>query len=160
VPIVESTLKFVGRAMMSMAGVALLLGVFTSRADEIYKSVDAQGHVVYSDRPNVAGAQKAQITVQEADPNEATRLAKQRMLLKAEDDQRKKQELADSHAKEQQQAKKNAQCKSARDNYNFLKEAHRLFKPGSDGDREYYTDAQLDAMREAARRTMDAACGT
>lgn len=145
---------------MSMAGVMLLSGALLARAEEVYKSVDAQGHVVYSDRPNLAGAQKAQITVQEGDPNEASRLAKEQMLLKAEDDQRKKQELADSRAKEQQEAKKKAQCKSARDNYNFLKDVRRLVKPGGDGNREYYTDAQLDAMREGARRTMDTACGT
>jgi Domain of unknown function (DUF4124) len=145
---------------MATAGVMLLLGALTVRAEEIYKSVDAQGHVVYSDRPGVAGARKTQIAVQEADPNEATRLAKERMLLKAEDDQRKKQELADSRAQEQQEATKKAQCKNARDSYNFLKDVRRLFKPGSDGEREYYTDTQLDAMREEARRTMEAACGT
>ncbi len=146
---------------MILAGSFLLLATATpSHAEEIYKSVDAQGHVVYSDRPNTEGARKTEVTVQQADPNEAARLAKERMLLKDEEDQRKKRELSDSKAKAQQDAKKKEQCRSAREHYNFLKDARRLFTPGSEGEREYYTDAQMDAMREEARRTMVAACGT
>lgn len=155
-----STLRFAGRAARVMVGLSLLFAAVTAHTQAIYKSVDAQGHVVYSDRANVAGAQKTQIAVQEADPTEAARLAKEHLLLKAEDEQRKKQELADSHAKEQRESKKIAQCKNAKDTYNFLRDARRLFKPGDNGSREYYTDAQMDAMREAARRTMDTECGT
>ncbi len=145
---------------MVMAGLPLLFATLTLRAEEIYKSVDAQGHVVYSDRPGAAGAQKTQVAVQQADTTEAARLAKEHLLLKAEEDQRKKRELAENHAKEQQEAKKKAQCSSARESYNFLKDVRRLFKTGDDGNREYYTDAQLDTMREEARRKMETACGT
>jgi hypothetical protein len=142
-----------------MAGL-LASTVFPARAEDIYKSVDAEGHVVYSDRPNSSAAQKAEVAVQQSDPKEAERLAKQRMLLKAEDDQRKKQELADNKTKAQQDANKKAQCQNARNHYNVLKESRRIFAPGADGSREYYTDAQADAMREEARRAMNAACGT
>jgi hypothetical protein len=142
-----------------VAGCLSLFTVLTAGAEEIYKSVDAQGHVVYSDRPNSTGAQKTEITVQQADPGEAARLAKERLLLKAQDDQRKQQDLAESKAKAQQDARKKAECKNARDHYNNLKEARRLFTRGNDGNREYYTDAQLDAMRNEALRTMNAACG-
>ena len=45
-------------------------------ADQVYKYVDAQGHVTYSDRPNTSGARKTEVTVQQADPHEAARLAK------------------------------------------------------------------------------------
>jgi hypothetical protein len=134
--------------------------LLTAAADEIYKSVDAQGHVSYSDRPNTAGAQKTEVAVQQADANEAARLAKERMLLKAEDEQRRKQETVEGHAKEQQDATRKAQCKNAREHFNFLKSVNRLYTPGSDGNREYYTDAQLEAMRAEAKRTMNAACGT
>ena len=133
--------------------------LYPALADEIYKSVDAQGHVVYSDRPNSAAAHKTAIAVQQADPNEAARLAKERMLLKAEDEQRKSNQAADSRLRAQQDALKKEQCKNARDRYNFLKSVNRLFTPGADGSREYYTDAQLDAKREEARRKMTTACG-
>jgi hypothetical protein len=35
-----------------------------------------------------------------------------------------------------------------------------MYTSGADGSRDYYTDAQLDAMRAEALRTMNAACGT
>jgi hypothetical protein len=158
VPLSKRTVGLAGRAAVAVT--AFLVAPALSTADEIYKSVDAQGHVVFSDRPNTSGAQKTAVAVQQADAHEAARLAKQQMLLKAEDDQRKKQEMQDSHAKEQQDATRKAQCDKARERYNFLKSINRLYTPGADGNREYYTDTQLDAMREEAGRTMNAACGT
>ncbi len=145
---------------MVMAGLLVASAVFRAQAEDIYKSVDAQGHVVYSDRPSTSAAQKTEVAVQQPDPKEAERLAKERMLLKAEDDQRKKQELADSKTKAQQENNKKAQCQNARNHYSVLKDSRRIFAPGADGSREYYTDAQADAMREEARRAMNAACGT
>jgi hypothetical protein len=35
-----------------------------------------------------------------------------------------------------------------------------MYTSGADGSRDYYTDAQLDAMRAEALWTMNAACGT
>jgi hypothetical protein len=134
--------------------------LFTATADEIYKSVDAQGHVSYSDRPNTSEARKTDIAVQQADAKEAARLAKEQILLRAEDDQRKKQESQQTRAKAQQDATRKAQCNNAREHYNYLMSINRLYAPGADGNREYYTDAQLEGMRTEARRTMNAACGT
>ncbi len=134
--------------------------LFPAAADEIYKSVDAQGHVVYSDRPNNAAAKKTEVAVQQADPNEAARLAKERILLQADDDQRKRQELDASRAKAQQEAARKEQCKNARERYNFLQSVNRLFTQDANGNRAYYTDAQFDQIRADARRTMNTACGS
>jgi len=138
-----------------MAG---LLLSSTAPADQVYKSVDAQGHVTYSDRPS-AGAQKTDIVVQQADPKEAQRLAKERMLLKAEDDQRTKKTADDEQAKAKQDSKKKQLCDNARRHYNDIKDANRIYAVTADGNREFYTDAQADAMRTEAKRAMDAACG-
>jgi uncharacterized protein DUF4124 len=170
-----------------MAGLLVASTAAIALADGIYKSVDAQGHVVFSDRPSSGGAQKTQVAVQQADPHEAARLAQERMLMKAEDDQRKKQENVQSRNKAQQEAIKKELCKSSRDRYDFLKSVNRLYVPGGcdacvarvtrdgapridderanarasgDGNREYYTDAQLESLRADAKRTMNAACGT
>ncbi len=143
-----------------MAVLLLAPALFTATADAIYKSVDAQGHVTYSDRPSSAAARKTEVAVQQADPEEAARLAKERMLLKADDEQRKKQEIAANRTRTQQDTARKELCRNAREHYTFLRDVHRLFVPGADGGREYYTDAQLDAMREDARRAMNTACGT
>jgi hypothetical protein len=126
-------------------------------ADQVYKSVDAQGHVTYSDRPT-AGAQKTDIVVQQADPKEAERLAKERMLLKAEDDQRARKNAGDEQARAKQNSEKKQLCDNARRHYNDIKDANRIYTVTADGNREFYTDAQADAMRTEAKRAMDAAC--
>jgi hypothetical protein len=130
------------------------------RADQVYRSVDAQGHVTYSDRPTSAAAQKTDVAVQQADPAEAVRLAKERQLLKAEDDLRKKQQASDTRSKAQQDHDKQVKCQVARDTYNNLKDAGRLFKRDADGNRVFLSDSEADAQREAARQVMTAACGT
>lgn len=143
-----------------MAGALSACVVDPATADQVYKSVDAQGHVIYSDRPSTTSAQKTEIAVQQADPKEAERLARERVLLKADDDQRTRKENEANRTKAQQDSEKKQRCTNARSRYNYLMSVHRLYEPGNDGSREYYTDAQADAMRAAAKRAMDDACGT
>jgi hypothetical protein len=155
----QRTARLIGRAATLVAG-SLLTFATAGYTDQVYKYVDAQGHVTYSDRPNTAGAQKTAVTVQQADPSEAARLAKEHQLLKAEDDQRKKQQATDDRAKAQQDRDKAARCQTARDNYNAIKENGRLYTRDAEGNKVYYNDAEADAKREAARQVMSTACGT
>lgn len=157
-PISSYTARFAGRAAITMAGL-LLSATPPTLADQVYKSVDAQGHVTYSDRPTTAGAQKTDVAVQQGDPKEAQRLAKARMLLQAEDDQRTRKTSHDEQAKMKQDSAKKQLCDNARRHYTDTKDANRLYTVTADGNREYYTDAQADAMRTEAKRAMDAACG-
>jgi hypothetical protein len=142
-----------------MAG-SLVAFAIPGYADQIYKYVDAQGHVTYSDRPNTAGAKKTEVTVQQADPHEAARLAKENQLLKAEDDQRKKQQANEDRVKAQQDRDKAARCQTARDHYNAVKDNGRLYTRDAQGNKVYYNDAEADAKRETARQVMATACGS
>jgi hypothetical protein len=152
------TARLTGKAAALAIGFVLAFAT-TGYADQVYKSVDAQGHVTYSDRPNTAGAQKTEITVQQPDPHEAARLAKEHQLLKAEDDQRKKQQASDDHTKAQQDRDKAARCQTARDHYNAIKDSGRLYTRDADGNKVFSSDAEADAKRETARQVMTAACG-
>jgi hypothetical protein len=129
-------------------------------ADDVYKSVDSQGHVVYSDRPNTAAARKTAVEVQGPDATEAARLAKEQEILKAEEDRRKRQQLVDTQVKAQQDHDRKVRCDDARNRYLNMKEAGRIFKRDADGNRVYYSDSQADAQREQARQAMNAACAT
>ena len=154
-----------GRGLAAGTAAALAMGFVlafatTGYADQVYKYVDAQGHVTYSDRPNTAGAQKTDVAVQQADPHEAARLAKEHQLLKAEDDQRKKQQATDDRTKAQQDRDKAARCQSARDHYNAIKENGRIYTRDAEGNKVYYNDAEADAKRETARQVMATACGS
>jgi regulator of protease activity HflC (stomatin/prohibitin superfamily) len=148
-----------GWAAVITAGLLIAAVANPALADQIYKSVDAQGHVTYSDRPNAAGAQKTDVTVQQADPAEAARLAKERQVLNAEDDQRKKQTLVADKNKAQQDKDKQARCQAAKDHYNSIKDG-RLYKRDSEGNRQFMSDSEADAQRETARQVMNTACGT
>ena len=149
-----------GRTAAFVAGLALIAFCANpAGADQVYRTVDAQGHVTYSDRPTAPTAKKTEITVQQADPAEAARLAKENQVLKSEDDLRKKQQSNDDKSKAQQDKAKQAKCQVARDQYNSVKDAGRMYQRDADGNRVYYSDPEADAKREAARQVMTLACG-
>jgi hypothetical protein len=127
--------------------------------DDVYKTVDASGNVVYSDRPSSPKSEKMTLPVQQADPSEASRLAKQRALQDADYAQRSRQE-ADEQARQQAQSKQDAaRCSSARNRYFTFKDVRRMFRLDADGNRVFYSDEEADAMRAAAKQAMEQACG-
>jgi hypothetical protein len=142
--------------MFVLAGLAVAARGY---GDEVYKTVDASGHVVYSDHPTTPAAQKMSVSVTPADAAEAARLGKQRALEDAEFAQRSKQDAADASKQAAQAKQDEARCTAARTRYNFLMQVNRLYRVDADGNRAYYSDAEADAMRATAKQTMDQACG-
>jgi hypothetical protein len=130
-----------------------------SYGDEVYKTVDASGHVVYSDHPISSATQKVDLQVTQPDAAEAARLAKQHALEDADFAQRSKQEAADASKQAAQAKQDEARCTAARTRYNFLMQVNRLYRVDADGNRAYYSDQEGDAMRATAKQTMDQACG-
>jgi hypothetical protein len=126
--------------------------------EEVYKTVDAAGHVVYSDHPTSAAAQKLSVPVKHPDPNEAARLTKQRALEDAEYAQRSRQEADEQNRQAAQSSQDAARCTAARNRYFSIKDANRLYRSDADGNRTFYSDEQADAMRAAAKRAMERAC--
>jgi hypothetical protein len=142
-------------ALMLLLGSAHLL-----RAAEVYKSVDAEGHVVYSDRAGAPAAAKSVVHVDQPNPAEVARMAKEQEILKADDVQRNRQKSVDDKKKAQQDHDKQVQCDNARNRYYTLREARRIFQRDADGNRVFYTDLDAGAKREEARQAMMTACGT
>jgi hypothetical protein len=64
---------------MTLLQLASPLGAL--RAGEVYKSIDAEGHVVYSDRAPTSKAEKSVVRVDQPDPAEVARNAKQQAML-------------------------------------------------------------------------------
>jgi uncharacterized protein DUF4124 len=145
---------------MRVALLALACAAAPLSAQEVYKSVDADGHVVYSDRGASKAAPKTTLRVDEPDPAEARRLAHEQELLNADDAVRARQQAVADKSKTAQQHKKQQACEKARTEYYHMKESARLYKRDAAGDRLYYSDDDADALREQARRTMIAACGS
>lgn len=153
-----SDLAQYGAAVMAL--VFLVWPRCALRAQEVYKSTDAQGHVVYSDRASTSTAQKSVVHVDQPDPAEVARIAKEQEILNAQDVQRKQQQSVDDKKKAQQDRDKQSRCDSARNRYYTMRDSRRLFQRDADGNRVYQTDTQADAQREDARQAMIAACGS
>ena len=131
-----------------------------SQAGEVYKSIDAQGHVVYSDRPDTSAAQKSVVRVDQPDPREVARNAKEQEIQNAEETQRKKQQAIEDAKKALEDHNRQVQCDTARNHYYSLKDARLIYDRDADGNRVYYKDVDADAKREEARLAMVAACDT
>ncbi len=153
------TAAYVQRSTLLMAVVLLACPTCRPRADDIYKSVDAQGHVVYSDHPDSSTAQKAVVNVDRPDAREVARMGKEQEILKAEEIQRNRQKLIDDAKKAQLDHVRQVQCDAARNHFFALKDARRIYDRDADGNRVYLSDADADARREDARQAMTAACG-
>ena len=134
-------------------------GLSAQESQGVYKSVDAYGHVVYSDRGASKGAAKTSVRVEEGNPAEAARIAKEQQGLTAAEAERRKQQAADDKAHAAADKKKEETCRNARNQYNRLMDTRAPYRRDTDGGRLYYTDEEADALREQARKAMTAACG-
>lgn len=132
-------------------------------SDQVYKSIDADGHVVYSDRASTPAAEKTDIHVNRPDAAEVAQYAKEQQILKAEDDQRRKQlaaETADAQKKSQAEHAREAQCESARSRLDAIQGGRRIYSNDADGNRVYLSGADAEAKRDEARQAVAAACGS
>ena len=151
------------RGAMAVALLALACAAKPLAAQEVYKTLDAQGHVVYSDRAASKSAPKTTVHVDEPDPAEVARLAHEQELLKADDQARARQQAIEEKNKAQQaqrQHKQQQACEQARNHYYYLKDSTRIYQREAGGDRVYLSDEAADATREQARQAMITACGS
>lgn len=140
----------------------LLLAAGQGVADEIYKSTDAEGRVVYSDRPPAGKAEV--VRIESAPRNEAAALARAKRELEniaALDQQRKREALAkaaEKKAAENAAKKKDQRCTVARNLYLEFTENSRIYRRNEAGERVYYSAAEIDAKRIRSKQRMDEEC--
>ena len=141
----------------SLLTAAVLLGALGPAHAGVYRWVDKQGVVHYSDqwRP---GAVRIAATAQGASPSPSSTASS----VSAEDHaaDRMIQHAADARAVHAQEAKLRAKrCTQAKAVYHRLIFARRLFTTGAHNQRHYLSDAQATAARIKARATMNRWCG-
>jgi hypothetical protein len=145
-------------------GPGILAVVLTSSlapalAGEIYKTVDAQGHVTYSDHAQSSDSTKTDVRVDQPDPKEIARLSKEQQIQKVEDIERKKQKVLEDQKKAIEDKNKQAQCTAARNQYYSMNDARRIFERDADGNRVFFSDKDAEVKRDEARQAMTNACG-
>jgi hypothetical protein len=131
---------------------------------DVFKSVDAQGHVEYSDTPT-PGAQVLRMNSQHVPVAPETRApanASRPPAASASDGdpihQQLEREAAAREVQIQVAQTRAEQCKKATDIYNQAVQARRIYTTGPDGERQFLSDDDADKERVAHKLEMDAAC--
>ena len=131
-----------------------LLSVPAAQAD-VYRSVDANGNVVYSDRPSDRQAVRVAIaTTQARAPVTVVSRPEPAAETPAEPDEQtiaaaERAQLIEDRA---------ANCERARERNVSYATSRRLYREGEDGERDYYTDAELSQARLEAEAAVARWC--
>lgn len=139
-----------------------LIAAGISHAD-VYRYVDKNGNVQYTDRPEQLPAELlAKLKSQRTDNSAlADRVAAD---LKARDAVAKTQDAASKEAAEKAKAAattaadKADRCTRARNQYANVSQTGRVYTLDDKGERVYMDDAQLEASRVTAKEQMDTWC--
>jgi hypothetical protein len=142
-------------------GALLVFSAGCHAAGDIYRTVDAQGNVVYSDRAIGPTSKKITVDVIQGNAEDAARLAKESAREDADAAQQAKlarEQAAKQQQQDAQEALKQRRCQAARNRYAMFAAGGRISKVDEQGNRVYYSDAEIDAERISTKATMDAAC--
>ena len=141
---------------------ALLVVGNAAHASDVYKEKDAKGNVVYTDRPEALPAERLNVKTQQTDIVETRRRYDEEMKGYAESDKAaatSQQSAAKAKAAAPTAEELAKRCLDAQARYQSYMRAQRLYEPGAtEGERRYLSDAELDAAREFAKKSMDSAC--
>jgi len=131
-------------------------------AADVYRFVDAQGNVQYTDKPALLPAEKLAVQSRATDAAElASRTDAERARLAANDAARQQgtaQQADQRNAAQITATAKAEQCKKARERFDAYTVSQRLYEELPDGQRRYLSDAELTAARGAAKASMDEMC--
>lgn len=141
-----------GRILWISAFAALMM--FTpAEAADVYRWVDENGRVQYSDQPGQVGQAPIQVkpSAPSSDPDSAQRRQRRERLLRifAEDRER---ERAARRERAAQQAERERRCRTARNELADLERGGVFYQLGDDGQR-HYLDQQAVAGRKAHWRS-------
>lgn len=122
---------------------------------EIYRWTDAQGRVHFSETPR-EGAQPVTVKPQVVERDQATREREAR-TAKFYDARREEQALAadrSAQAREQRQKK----CSQLREQQGELSQSGPFYRLDERGERQYYTDEQIEAIRRKLADSLAREC--
>lgn len=150
------------QGLLQVIGVVLVLTPYaTSMAGEIYKTVDAQGHIVYSDQPSLNAKRVTLPPVPKSASAERERIAKEMQSYAQADAQRADAAQSDRTTQADRKAveeRRKQACTQARNRYWTFAEARRPYRRDEQGNRVYYSSAEIDAERLAAEKDMNRLC--
>lgn len=152
------------RTVLVIAAVSavVLAGAASSARADIFRTIDAQGYVKYSDRWSpgavlIKSDHASQHTKSDAQPASQPAQAAPSHAQSTSDQAHK----AAAQAVHKDMAKvRREQCKQATQRYQKAIHARRIYHTGKNGARVYLTDAQADQERVQDRVRMQSVCGS
>lgn len=137
--------------------------IAAAQTASVYKWTDAEGIVNYGSLPpdgsqaerttiRIRGTDRAAVEAQmanEATTQEATQIRKRQEAGEEANAASDRKEVAAQRAEN---------CRIARDRMSRYSEAHRLYRPGQDGEREYLTSDEIDSERAEAINSVSKWC--
>ena len=146
----------------SLSALTLIIAVAATTQADVYKYVDAQGRVQYTDKPQTLPAQRLNIQSQKTDTvalEERTEAERKRQQATAQARQQAAAQKNDQQQAAEVSAKDKAEhCAKARQRYDNYTNSQRLYEQLPNGERRYLSDAELDAARASAKVSMDELC--
>lgn len=143
---------------MRRASYIVVLGLFSLPliASDVYRSVDPQGNVVYSDRPEDGSA--VQVAINTAAP--ATPVVAARRTDTANTAAAQEPDAATVTAAERVQLaqERAANCETARQQNEAFATQHRLYRTDENGERVYFSDTELSQARMNAQAEVSRWC--
>jgi len=150
----------------------LVLGLTASgslSAQTVYKSVDEEGHVAFTDRPPLQQTDGEQpldvmeMRIQLTDPEliaanreSAQADARANGVAASIRDEHDAEDAAEQAAKDKKRAEN---CDFAKARLTKYSQVRRLYREGSEGERVYLSDDEIDTERANAARAIDKWCG-
>lgn len=122
---------------------------------EIYRWVDANGQVHFDQRP-APGAEQIEVKPQVVERDAATIESQERATRFFE--ARRQEQAQASAAASERKAQRAKECSELRRQLAGIPEGWRYYETEANGERTYYSDAQLDAARRQLRDRMSERC--
>jgi hypothetical protein len=149
--------------MKAFVTVATLLIAAGAHAGEVYKTTDAQGRPLYTDKPPTLPAERLNVQSSTTDVVEVQKRYDAQMKQYTSEDTAQaaaaKQAAEAGKAREQTAEDRAKRCIDARQRYESYMNARRLYEPGSnESERRYLDSAEIDAARANAKQAMDELC--
>ncbi len=140
----------------------LIVLVFTATsvgAQEVYRSFDAEGNVVYSDRPHGSDAEAVRV-ITASPARAATAAAAQRSAEPPPDQQSEALggEMTREPTAEELRELRARNCTVARDRLENYTLSHRLYRTLPNGEREYLSSEEIDEARTRAAADVETWC--
>jgi hypothetical protein len=158
--------------MRQAAAAALIMSLaITAAQADVYRSVDAQGQVHYTDTPTPGsvlvhvqrgGGGLAPSSTPTAAASSSSTAAAAQTVAKANaqvQDTLAKQATEKAVQQDLEQTRA-AQCTKAKSDYDAAIAARRIYKTGTDGERQYLSDDEAEQQRVNLHQAMQTACGS